>query len=319
MSNTNYINDLKQKHDDTIARIQTLQDLEKYMFANLQKATGGGDGDPTQQQAIVDRINELKNVRTGLLNQLTSMYSDKQGELNSERNDLSDRLAQVGIIESELDRARKNISVLENNRNNKLRMTKLYEYQRKRYAAYTDVMKYIVIGCLIILALALLIKYNPIKFIARSVYTALMLITISAVVIFVGLKISDISSRNKFNFDQYDFAFDPAMAKPGYETVWEHDKKFFKKIDSDIDTYIDDAESEYNKASDAVSKYSKEFKDWMSSDYNTSGKATGAGAAAGAGDSSGVSNNPTTVTKVPGGSSIVLPSTSSKETFATFN
>ena len=42
----------------------------------------------------------------------------------------------------------------------------------------------------------------------------------------------------------------------------------------------------------------------------------GNGTAAGAGSSNGVSNDPTAVAKVPGGSSVVMPSESSKENFA---
>lgn len=335
MSGTNHFRDLEEKHSNTIQNIQNLQEIEKYMFQNLEKLAGNSDSG-SQQQAIVDKINEVKSIRTGLLQQLSSLYQDKQQDLNSERVDLSDKIAQVGIVESELDRARKNIGIMESNRTNKLRMAKLYEYERKRYGAYTEVMKYIVYGTLVILALMLLIKYNPIGFITPHLYTSLIMLTIIVVIILVIRKISDINSRNNLNFDQYDFDFDPAQYQPGYESVYQHDVNFFRKLEDSAENYLDNAGSEIssetqamsNAVSNAVSSASREFNKVISDpNYNRSGQVPPSnntapattGTAAGAGTSSGISNDPVTVASVPGSSSLVMPSESSKESFATFN
>ena len=67
MSEANHLRDLEEKHNETIQNIQNLQELEKYMFQNLQKMTPGGSQSALEQEAIVNKINELKNMRTGLL------------------------------------------------------------------------------------------------------------------------------------------------------------------------------------------------------------------------------------------------------------
>ena len=321
MSETNHLKDLEAKHAETIQNIEKLQELEKYMFQNLQKMSPGGGQSAMEQEAIVNKISELKTIRTDLLGQLSSMYRNKQTELNSERVDLSDKIAQVGIVESELARARKNIGMMEDDRNNKLRMAQLYEYERKRYGAYTDVMKIIVYVCLVVLALTLLIKYNPIPFIPTHVYSLLLSLSIVVGVVLVIRKVLDINSRNNLNFDQYDFYFDPSTVQPGYETVYQHDVGFFKKLENEVESskYFNEAENEYNKVKSEASKYANKAKNEMNKAGNKISNMAhnlGNGTAAGAGSSNGVSNDPTAVAKVPGGSSVVMPSESSKENFA---
>lgn len=314
MSETNHLRDLEEKHRDTIQNIENLQELEKYMFQNLQKLSPDNSQSAMEQEAVINKINELKNIRTGLMQQLSLTYKEKQEELNSEREDLSDKIAQVGIVENELDKARQNISVLENEKNNKLRMVQLYEYQRKRYGAYTDVVKYILYGSLIILGLGLLIKYNPIPFIPGHVYSLLIIVTIAVTTVLVVRKIFDIRSRDNMDFDRYDFSFDASTVKPGYQTVWQHDVDFFKQVGSEIGKkatqYTQEASQEIQKASQSLNK------DMQS--INNEVQTLGNGTAAGAGNSNGVSNAPVAEGFIAGSSSVVLPLQSSDQNFANF-
>ena len=321
MSEANHLRDLEAKHNETIQNIEKLQELEKYMFQNLQRMSPGGGQSAMEQEAVINKINELKTIRTDLLGQLTSMYKEKQADLNSERIDLSDKITQVGIVESELARARKNIGMMEEDRNNKLRMTQLYENERKKYGAYTGVMRIIVYACLIILALSILIKYNPIPIIPAHVYTMLITLTIVVSIVLVIRKVYDISSRSSLNFDQYDFYFDPATAQPGYESVYQHDLGFFRKLGEQIESskYVTEAENEMRKARNTASNYLNQAESEASKagrKISNMAHSLGNGTAAGAGSSNGVSNDPTSVAKVPGGNSVVMPSESSKENFA---
>ena len=285
MSETDRFKDLEAKHTNTIKDVEKLQELEKYMFQNLQEMRPDGS-DAMKHEAILNKINELKHVRTSLLKQISSMYKDKQSQLNSERIDLSDKITQSGIIESELSRARKNVGILENDRDNKLRMAKLYEYERKRYSAYTDMMKIIVFVCIVILALVLLIKYNPIPFIPSHVYSMLIPLSITIGIILIVRKVLDINKRNNLDFDKYDFNFDPSKVKSNSGTIYKHDMNIFKNLENELSNITQNL---------------------------------GNGTSAGAGVSNGISNDPTSVTKVPGGNAVVMPSESSKETFASIN
>lgn len=313
MSETNHLKDLEEKHNSTIQNIENLQELEKYMFQNLQKLSPDNSQSALEQEAVINKINELKNIRTGLMQQLSSTYQEKQQELNSEREDLSDKIAQVGIVENELDKARHNIGVLKNEKNNKLRMVQLYEYQRKRYQAYSDVVKIVIYGCLAILGFTLIMKYNFIPFVPSHIFSLLIVLSIVVTVVLIIRKVLDIQSRNNMNFDQYDFYFDPNSVKPGYESVYQHDVNFFEDIGSNIE----------NKASQYAQDASQHLQKYTQEATNEMNKATselsnlGNGTAAGAGNSSGVTNNPDYSGKASN-TSVVLPSDSSKETFANY-
>ena len=69
---------LDQKHQNTIKNIKDLQELEKYMFNNLQ-ALNKSDPNATEETEVIKaRINELKNMRMTLFGQLKNMYIDTQ-------------------------------------------------------------------------------------------------------------------------------------------------------------------------------------------------------------------------------------------------
>ena len=62
MSEANHLRDLEAKHNETIQNIERLQELEKYMFQNLQRMSPGGGQSAMEQEAIVNKINELKTT-----------------------------------------------------------------------------------------------------------------------------------------------------------------------------------------------------------------------------------------------------------------
>jgi hypothetical protein len=324
MSEANHLKDLEEKHNSTIQNIQNLQELEKYMFQNLQKLSPDNSQSALEKQAILNKINELKNIRTQLMTQLSSSYQEKQEELNLERENLSDKFAQVGIIDNELHRARENINVLENEKNNKLRMVQLYEYQRKRYQAYTDIVKLVIYGSISILAITLLMKYNIIPFIPSQTFSILIILSIVITVVLIIRKVFDISMRNNMDFDQYDFYFDPKSFNTRDVSVFQHDLDFFKGVTSGIE---DKASSLTQDASQYISGVTSQIKDEATSltqdasqlINQTTNKLNnlGNGTAAGAGNTSGVTNNPDFVGKATN-TSVVMPNESSKETFANY-
>ena len=303
MSVNNQLNNLEEQHAATLHNIENLQELERHMYQSLQNLGSGSEQTALEQEGIINRIKELKNIRTSLLQQISATYSDKQDELNDERKDLMSKLSQIGMVESELDRTRKNIGAMENEKNNTLRMVQLYDYERQRYSAYTGVVLMLVYGALVVLALSLLLKYDVIPFVSQHVYAALIGVTIVFTMVQVIVKVADIMSRNNLNFAQYDFETETAKLQPNYQTVYQHDVALFDKLDSDVKGEATQAEAQVDTSVSALKHLSSNL-------------ANGTGA--GAGVSGGISNDPSVVAKIPGGGSIVLAVESSKESFASF-
>jgi hypothetical protein len=241
---------LREKHTETVKNIRELQELEKYMFQNLERLTGQDDQSQAEKQ-IVEKINELSNMRIGLFNELKNMYTSSQDDLESERNQLADQIAIVGVVESELNRLKSNIDSIKQEKDNKVRMVQIGNYEAARYNSHISVMQIIVFSSLIVLASSLLLQNGVIP---PMVSSGIIILTVAGGIIMILNKVFDMMSRNNMDYSKYDFAFDPAQAKPGYETVYDHDKIFFSKLGGELRSDYNDSK---NKISSTVGGLSK--------------------------------------------------------------
>lgn len=241
---------LREKHTETIKNIRELQELEKYMFQNLERLTGE-DAQSQQENQIVEKINELSNMRIGLFNELKNMYSSNQDELNATRTQLADQIGVVGIVEDELNRLKTNIDTLKQEKDSKVRMVQIGNYEASKYNSHIGVMKIVVFSSLIILASSLLVQNGIIP---PMVSTGIIILTIVVGVFMIMNRIFDMMSRNNMDYSKYDFAFDPAQLKPGYETVYDHDKIFFSKLGGELRSGYNDAKDQISNTVGGLSK-----------------------------------------------------------------
>lgn len=233
---------LREKHQETVNNIKELQEIEKYMFQNLQQLSGEGSNN-TQQQ-IIDKINELSNMRIGLFNELKNDYSGSQGELDSSRRQLADQVTMVGVMEDELTRLKRNIKTLENEKNNKIRMVEVGNYESDRYLSHISIMRIIAYSSIIILITSVLLQNG---LISSGISTIIILGTVLITMIMLLYKVYDMYSRNSFDYNKYDFTYDPSQYKKGYESVIEHDKKFFNKLGGEFRSGFNEAKENIEK------------------------------------------------------------------------
>jgi|TARA_B100000524_G_C23596509_1_gene350985 hypothetical protein len=220
---SNYSNNLNSTHEQTLSNIENLQKMERSMYAELDTSTNNKKLTQTQQQEVIDKINELSTMRTNLFQTLQQDYTLETNNVSHSRNDLVNQLTAVGIIENELNNAKKTLSSLENERYNQLRMVEINNYYGKQYEAQADVMKWIVILCVPLLIIAILINKRIIPSRLGGQLIALILVF---GLVFIGLKIWDISMRDNMNFDQYNWFWSAESQNP---TVYEYDKNQIKK------------------------------------------------------------------------------------------
>lgn len=217
---------LTEKHDNTIKNIQELQEVEKYMYQNLEKLNAQEPDNIQQQRDIINRINDLTSMRTNLFDQLKQHYTTSQKDLDKSRDELADQLTLVGVVENQLNNVKKNIKVAKENHNNKLRMIEINNYAFERYNAHTSVMKLVVIICSIVLAFVIVGRYDIVP---SNVLTSLISVTITVGLILLGKRVWDLYTRSNLNYNQYTFPLSPSQQGPGYQTVLEHDEIAFSK------------------------------------------------------------------------------------------
>lgn len=224
MENTDYNNNLKglgDTHDKTLKTISDLQVLEKQLYSQLENASAvlGPDGTSEQQQ-LINKINNLSDTRIALFNTLNNLYQTSQTNVFNTRNSLSDKIVVSKMVENDLNNLKTNMNELSQVKNNKLRLVEINDYYTKRHRAHSSIMKIIILICAIILVLVILNKKG---FIPANVYTILVLVILSFGIFFIMKRLIDVNMRSNMNYDQYNWGKMPAKTYTDYTGPTEPD------------------------------------------------------------------------------------------------
>ena len=149
---------LKEKHEQTIEQIEKLQEVERFLFQNLQSISSSAPDSAAQKAEIRKKIEELVGFRKNLLSQLSGMYTSAQVEVSQRRYDLADQIAVGETMKDELANTQEQLDALEAEKRNKERLVKVGEYEYSRYAEFRGIIKVIVYGCFIALLISFLMK-----------------------------------------------------------------------------------------------------------------------------------------------------------------
>jgi hypothetical protein len=155
---------------------------------------------------IVNRINQLSDVRMTLYKSLNYTYQSLQKTVNTSRSELVQLLSVVSIVEDELNSAKIHLNHLYGIKNNKMRMVEINTYYGKRYRAQSGIMKLIIFICVLLLVVSILRKKS---LITDSISNILFGIIITLGIFFIIWRILDIIRRDNMNFDAYDYKFNP--------------------------------------------------------------------------------------------------------------
>jgi hypothetical protein len=161
---------------------------------------------PGNAERIVNRINQLSEVRMSLYKSLNYTYQSLQKNVNTSRSELVDLLTVVSVVEDELNNAKVQMNQLYGVKNNKMRMVEINTYYGKRYRAQSGLMKLIIFVSVLLLVLAILRKKSLLP---ETISNILLGIVIIVGGFFIIWRILDISWRDNMNFDEYNFNFNP--------------------------------------------------------------------------------------------------------------
>ena len=194
---------LGRKHQQTVKSIKDLQEVEKYMFKNLQALNKSSPNSIQETEVIKKRLAELSQMRITLFGQLKNMYSEGQREVADSRNNLTDQKTSTKIIENELDNAKKELAALKEEKIRKTRLVQLGEYEYDRYTSHKNLMKVIAYGALGCLLIAFLMGFE--WFPASVGFTSIVLI-IAVVLITIGGRMLNNFSRTNLFWNKFDYS-----------------------------------------------------------------------------------------------------------------
>lgn len=191
---------LNTKHQNTIKDIQKLQEIEKYMFNNLQSLNKSSSGDLQKSNVIKSRLDELSTMRLGLFNQLKNMYQDGQSETSNSRNNLADQITMVKVIDNELSNAKTELQALEDERKNKKRLVELTDYEYDRYKSHKNILKIIAYGALASLFIVILMKQS---WFPATIGVGLICLVIVATIVTIAGRLLDNFGKTNYNYNKY--------------------------------------------------------------------------------------------------------------------
>ena len=121
-------NNVSNNSEQILSDIQSLQTMEKQIFNNLEN---NQNLTQPQKQEMVEKMNQLSNMRINLYQTLGGVNGFYENALNSSTQTLQEQTVAIGIVENELNRSKKELELLEIEKNNKIRLIEINDYLEK--------------------------------------------------------------------------------------------------------------------------------------------------------------------------------------------
>lgn len=212
---------IQQNNEQILNDIQSLQQMEQQLFNSLES---NPNMTTEQQQKIVEKMNQLSNMRINLYQTLRGVNNYFEQALNTSVGALEQQAVAIGIVESELNKAKKRLELLEEEKNNKIRLVEINAYYGDKYAEHSQLMKIIILTLLPILIMAFL---NNKGLLPNFIYRFLLVIVAFVGGYFFWRKFASIIMRDNMNYQEYSWAFDPNNVNTSTSTTssnpWESD------------------------------------------------------------------------------------------------
>lgn len=186
--------------------IRKLQDLEKDLLTSLEN-------NPSltllQKNTIITKIDSISQMRLDLYNTLSNVNGYFQKALKNSGDTLNEQIIATQIVENELNESRANLSLLEEEKNNKIRLIEINNFYGDKYADHTTLMKYIMFMLITIIICLVLFNKN---IISNNVFYFLLIIISSIGGYFILTKLLSIWNRDNMNYQEFNWKFNPQTA-----------------------------------------------------------------------------------------------------------
>jgi hypothetical protein len=190
---------MEETNNQILTDIQNLQAIEQEMFSDLEE---NPDLTQQQQQAIVQKINQISSMRLNLYQTLNGVTGYFQNSLYNTQGTLKEQEAAINIVEDELNRAKEKLRILEEEKNNKIRLIEINTYYGEKYQEHAELMKIIIFTLVPIIILAIL---NNKGLIPNSIFYGLVTIIAIVGAYYMWVRLASIWSRSNMNYQEYNW------------------------------------------------------------------------------------------------------------------
>ena len=195
---------IQQNNEQLLNDIQSLQKMEQQLFNSLES---NPSLTTEEQQKIVEKMNQLSNMRLNLYSTLNGVNNYFNNALNTSIGTLKEQAIAIQIVESELNKSKKRLELLEEEKNNKIRLVEINTYFGDKYAEHSQLMKIIIFTLIPIILLTLL---NNRSLLPNVIYYGLLVIIALIGGYFFWKRYASIIMRDNMNYQEYDWSFNPS-------------------------------------------------------------------------------------------------------------
>jgi hypothetical protein len=221
---TTNTSNLQEKNQQVLKNITALQAQEKQLYDSLNNTSLSTE----ERQQIINKINEISQIRMNMYLAIKNVYSLIEDNVDASIVTIQQQIKAIDVLENELNETKIKMNLLEDQKNNKLRLVEINTYYGKQYNSKSSLMKLIIMICIPIILLSVL--YN-VDILPTSIYSFLVGLILVIGVFLIGSKLIDIFNRDNMNWDEYDWYFDKNSApgpdytgsasSSGYSDPWE--------------------------------------------------------------------------------------------------
>ena len=193
---------LSASQQQLLKSVQQLQDAQKDLVNKYTTAS-----DPTERKKIADEMNKNELLRTNLLSSAGNIAQVQTQQVVNKRDAAKELAILVELAEQELKDVRDRLDAVQSNRSGKERMIELNTYYGKRFMAQAGVMKIFIYMCIPVLVLAVLANM---ELLPNYIAGFMIIASIVVGIVYLYSAVHDINRRDKMNFDEYTWEFDPS-------------------------------------------------------------------------------------------------------------
>lgn len=200
---------IQENNEQILNDIMDLQQMEEQMLNSLET---NPNLTYQQQQDIIQKMNQLSSMRISLYQTLSGVNGFYESALSSSIGTLQEQTAAIAIVENELNQAKERLEMLQQEKNNQIRLVEINDYYGEKYAEHSQLMKIFIFTLVPIIILVFLKSKG---FIPNFVYTGLVVIISLIGIYFFLYRFASVITRDNMNYQEYDWYFDPNAAPTG--------------------------------------------------------------------------------------------------------
>jgi hypothetical protein len=199
--------------DRTVKHIKQLQDTELQAFRELENKTGAVTLTSEQKSALISQINDLSATRETLYDTLRENQSFYTKNLTGAQQTLVQQTDALEVVERELNRTKKRVELINEDRINRLRLVEINRYYGDKYKHHTSILKNITLMFAILLVIVMV---NNTGMLPPMVFKSLLVIVLIVGLYTIIKELFDAYTRDNMVYAQYNWSkVSPDLEHPG--------------------------------------------------------------------------------------------------------